>query len=125
MKQFLDDLQNITGSFRKTMASYGEQALTIIHRHGFTPDDFPYKTSSFAQYFNKISQPSPAADSYIPGSRVLDARDGVDNMWKGKSSPPGIDRLQDEPVIFRIIFLPMRQLFLYSNNCPKWGFLPM
>lgn len=96
LKQFLDDLRNITGSFRKTMASYGEQALTIIHRHGFTPDDFPYKTSSFAQYFNKISQPSPAADSYIPGSRVLDARDGVDNMWKGKSSPPGIDRLQDE-----------------------------
>ena len=96
LKKFLDDLQQVMGSFRKTMASYGEQALAIIHEHGFTPEDFPYKTSSFAQYFKKISQPSPAADLYIPGSRVLDARDGVDNMWKGKTSPPGIDRMKDE-----------------------------
>jgi ATP-dependent exoDNAse (exonuclease V) beta subunit len=83
-KKFLSDyvveLRKITGKFEKQMVHYADTALLLLKQQGLSTFDFKYKSTSFANYFNKIKQ-----GAYVPSSRTLDAQNDI-NKWYGNDA---------------------------------------
>lgn len=94
LRDFIGKYQQIIQDFEQRMATWGKKALDLISAGGFSTTDFPNKGSSFARYFEKLTDPHPAVDSFIPGKRVLDALGGTPAVWYNKSSPAGLEKMQ-------------------------------
>lgn len=94
LRDFIGKYQQIIQDFEQRMATWGTMAQNLISAGGFSAADFPNKDKSFARYFEKISDSHPAVDSFIPGKRVLDALGGTQTVWYNKSSPPGLEKMQ-------------------------------
>ncbi|OQC39465.1 MAG: ATP-dependent helicase/nuclease subunit A [Bacteroidetes bacterium ADurb.Bin037] len=94
LREFIKKNGCIIKDYQDRMALWGKQALEIIYGHGFSTTDFPNKQSSFARYFEKISDPDPNVGNYIPGTRVKEALEGVENVWFNKNSPKGLEKMQ-------------------------------
>lgn len=105
LKEYIQTYRNIIESFENNMALLGRTALQIIRERGFEVTDFPYKTTSFARYFEKISEQNPGVSVFIPGKRVLDAAAGDEQVWHNKNAPEGLDKLQEVlgPVLDEIL----------------------
>lgn len=78
-------LQQQTTAFEQKMADLGNKALACISAAGLTPEDFSSKTSSFAQYFKKLSEKS----AFAPGAKALAALDNLP-AWTTKTATPDI-----------------------------------
>jgi len=94
LRDFMGKCQLIIDEFEQRMAAWGKQALELISARGFSTTDFPNKVSSFARYFEKLTDPYPAVDTFIPGKRVLEAVDGTEAVWHNKNSPTGLETMQ-------------------------------
>lgn len=64
-----NELNKITGSFKKELKSKALQVLEHINQSGFSIDDFAYKLTGIAGYFKNLSEEKIKE----PGSRVLEA----------------------------------------------------
>ncbi|BDD03709.1 UvrD-helicase domain-containing protein [Aureibacter tunicatorum] len=82
--EFLSTLQRTIREFEKKMSLFGTEAMDVLMDLGLTVDDFPYKKSSFANYFVKLKN----GEEFTPGARALAALDDL-NKWKTKSTPAG------------------------------------
>ncbi|HQN81941.1 MAG TPA: UvrD-helicase domain-containing protein [Bacteroidales bacterium] len=131
LRDYMGKYQQIIRDFEHTMASRGKMALELISSGGFSAADFPNKDKSFARYFEKISDPYPSVDSYIPGKRVLDALDGTQAVWYNKSSPAGLENMQQAlmPVLRSIYDHYQSHYHLYATavaireQLPQMGLL--
>ena len=95
LKTFIQENRGIIDSFEKNLKKMGEKALALISNNGFTVVDFPYKTASFAGYFQKISALHPPVEAYVPGVRVMEAMAGKESQWYNKNSPEGLQKMQE------------------------------
>ncbi|MDR3133742.1 MAG: UvrD-helicase domain-containing protein [Prevotellaceae bacterium] len=82
LRNYETTLKKITAGFTKTMHDAGTKALQILSEQSIAVTDFKYKTTSFANYFNKITGEAAAKD-YVPGARVLAALGDVDKWLTG------------------------------------------
>ncbi|BDD10736.1 DNA helicase [Fulvitalea axinellae] len=88
---FLKKIYVISAEFEEKMAGFGRKALDVMRDLGLTLDDFPYKKSSFANYFQKLASKS----EFKPGSRAISAADNI-GKWATKSTPAGKRALIDQ-----------------------------
>jgi ATP-dependent exoDNAse (exonuclease V) beta subunit len=79
LKNYEQALQAIITDFKSTLHRLGKEALQLLAEHNLKTTDFKYKTSSFANYFNKITNPAADKD-YLPGVRVREALDN-EKKW--------------------------------------------
>ncbi len=78
------ELNNITSNFIKQVRQFGNDFCNKLKEHNLSIDDFSYKKSGVAGYFNKI-QNSTIKDFAPYGKRVLDAANSEDSI-KGWTS---------------------------------------
>lgn len=81
-KKFLDQVRKIKQRFEKEMKAEAKKALDLIKSHGLAVDDFSYKGSGPAGYYNRILVRS----DYEPKARVNQALENPEK-WYSKSSP--------------------------------------
>ena len=82
LRDFLMMIRRIKHSFEKGMKILAESALGFIDALGLSVDDFAYKGSGPAGYFNKILQ----KNDYKPGKRLLAALEDPDK-WAAANAP--------------------------------------
>ncbi|MCG8476030.1 MAG: UvrD-helicase domain-containing protein [Cytophagales bacterium] len=78
--ELIKHLKKTVSVFEKTMEGYGRQGLAIMEKHELALDDFPFKKSSFANYFNKLTK-----GEFEPVKRVREAA-GNREKWSNKST---------------------------------------
>ncbi|MFY9364688.1 MAG: UvrD-helicase domain-containing protein, partial [Bacteroidales bacterium] len=101
LKAYMQTYRVVIEGFENSMSVLGQRALDVLEENGFSTFDFPYKNTSFAGYFKKITHPHLPVDAYIPGTRVLEAAEGKESLWFNKSTPEGLLALQ--PVLLPVL----------------------
>ncbi|MBN2519468.1 MAG: UvrD-helicase domain-containing protein, partial [Bacteroidales bacterium] len=81
LNEYLQKLLKIKNQFENYLSNLGKEALALIENHSLEIVDFSYGKTGFANYFYKIANKS----DFIPGKRVYDALNVVEN-WYSKNS---------------------------------------
>ena len=80
-RSFLNQIKKIKTEFEKNIKSKAHKALEYINSNGLGIDDFAYKASGPAGYFNNVLK-----DNFEPGKRLRQALENPE-LWYAKASP--------------------------------------
>ncbi|MDR2802038.1 MAG: UvrD-helicase domain-containing protein [Prevotellaceae bacterium] len=89
-------LKKIVSGFTKTMQDAGKKALQILSENGIAVIDFKYKTTSFANYFNKIAGDTK---DYAPGVRASEALNNADKWLTGDAGKDAVIQSKVFPLV--------------------------
>lgn len=115
----IKQLRGICTSYEKTMSGFGNKFLEIIQKHGYSFENFAYKNSGIAGYFQRISNAQKPED-YKPKRRVLDVFEDDSKWTSGENSknPSLISLIKSKlhPLLIELISYYDANFLLYNSS---------
>lgn len=84
-------LVRIRQAFEATLSAWGKKGMELMRSKGLSPEDFPYKTSSFAALFRKLEE----GRMEPPGVRAREAADHIE-AWYSKNADEGTKGIAED-----------------------------
>ncbi|MFC2114391.1 UvrD-helicase domain-containing protein [Bacteroidota bacterium] len=90
LQKFIKQLHAVVYGFENRMSAIGKDALDSISAQGLSVDDFSYKSSGVAGYFQKLH----AKSGFEPGNRAIAAIDNPEKWYAKSNSVDLISRIE-------------------------------
>lgn len=85
-KSMRDKIFQIKNDFEKRFKKIGREAVELLEAYGLSQNDFPFKASSFANYYYKASR----GEIEQPGKRVREVINDINKMHPSKQRNPSV-----------------------------------